>query len=172
MDFPGSANNASNAFNTTATKLGKNQTASLDESIGEEGSQTRGDTLQSSDLSPEDAAIMKNAKARLAVWLQSLSETDRKIIALRKAGKDFREIGEAVGKSHEFVRQRLAKLKAEASKAMEVSGEFQGMVGEQKKAQQMRDLRLVFHNLSRTTVGFPVTNKVSPVPPRNLLSIL
>ena len=115
----------SNAFNTTATKLGKNQTASLDESIGEDGGQTRGDTLQSKELSPEDAAIMKNAKARLAAWLQSLSETDRKILALTKAGKTLREIGEAVGKSHEFVRQRIAELKAEARKAMEVSGEFQ-----------------------------------------------
>lgn len=35
----------SNAFNTMASRLGKNQTASLDESIGEDGSQTRGDTL-------------------------------------------------------------------------------------------------------------------------------
>lgn len=115
----------SNAFNTTATKLGKNQTASPDESIREDGSQTRGDTLQSNDLSPEDAAIMKNAKARLAAWLQSLSDIDRKILALTKAGKKLREVGEAVGKSHEFVRQRLAKLQAEARKAMEVSGEFQ-----------------------------------------------
>ena len=133
MDFPGSANNASNAFNTTATKLGKDQTASLDESIGEDGSQTRGDTLQSNDLSPEDAAIMKNAKARLAVWLQSLSETDRKIIALTKAGKKLREVSAAVGKSHEFVRQRIAKLQAEALKAMEVSGEFQGMQYQDKQ---------------------------------------
>lgn len=125
----------SNAFNTTATKLGKNQTASLEVSIGEDGSQTRGDTLPSNDLSPEDAAIMKNAKARLATWLQGLSDIDRKILALTKAGKKLREVGEAVGKSHEFVRQRIAELKAEARKAMEVSGEFQGMVGEQKKAQ-------------------------------------
>lgn len=123
----------SNAFNTTATKLGKDQTASLDESIGEDGGQTRGDTLPSNDLSPEDAAIMKNAKVRLAAWLQSLSDIDRKILALTKAGKKLREVGEAVGKSHEFVRQRIAELKAEARKAMEVSGEFQGMVGEQKK---------------------------------------
>ena len=50
---------------------------------------------------------MKNAKARLAAWLQGLSETDRKILALTKAGKTLREIGEAVGKSHEFVRQRI-----------------------------------------------------------------
>lgn len=50
---------------------------------------------------------MKNAKARLAAWLQSLSETDRKILALTKAGKKLREVGEAVGKSHEFVRQRI-----------------------------------------------------------------
>lgn len=50
---------------------------------------------------------MKNAKARLAVWMKNLSETDRKILALAKAGKTFREIGEAVGKSHEFVRQRI-----------------------------------------------------------------
>ena len=76
---------------------------------------------------------MKNAKARLAEWMKNLSETDRKILALTKAGKTLREIGEAVGKSHEFVRQRIAELKAEARKAMEVSGEFQGMVGEQKK---------------------------------------
>ena len=123
----------SNAFNITATKLGKNQTASLDESIGEDGGQTRGDAIQSKELSPEDAAIMKNAKARLAEWMKNLSETDRKILALTKAGKTLREIGEAVGKSHEFVRQRIAELKAEARKAMEVSGEFQGMVGEQKK---------------------------------------
>ena len=81
----------SNAFNTTATKLGKNQTASLDESIREDGSQTRGDTLPSNDLSPEDAAIMKVAKARLAAWLQSLSDIDRKILALTKAGKTLRE---------------------------------------------------------------------------------
>lgn len=87
-----------------ASRLGKNQTASLDESIGEDGSQTKGDTLPSNDLSPEDAAIMKNAKARLAEWMKNLSETDRKILALAKAGKNLREVGEAVGKSHEFVR--------------------------------------------------------------------
>ncbi|MBO5802535.1 MAG: hypothetical protein J6R64_02210, partial [Lentisphaeria bacterium] len=103
--------------------------ASLDESIGEDGSQTRGDTIQSKELSPEDAAIMKNAKARLAVWLQSLSETDRKIIAIWKAVKNLRAVGAAVGKSHEFVRQRLAKLQGEALKAMEVSGEFQQRKG-------------------------------------------
>lgn len=83
----------SNAFNTTASKLGKNQTASLDESIGEDGSQTRGDTIQSKELSPEDAAIMKNAKMRLAEWMKNLSETDRKILALTKAGKTLREVG-------------------------------------------------------------------------------
>lgn len=33
----------SNSFNTMASRLGKNQTASLDESIEEDGSQTRGD---------------------------------------------------------------------------------------------------------------------------------
>lgn len=90
-----------------ASRLGKNQTASLEVSIGEDGSQTRGDTLPSNGLSPEDAAIMKNAKARLAEWMKNLSETDRKILALAKAGKNLREVGEAVGKSHEFVRRRI-----------------------------------------------------------------
>jgi len=41
-----------------------------------------------------------------------------------------------------------------------------------KTTQLLQDLRVIFHTLFQTTEGLPTTNKVLPVPPYSLLSLL
>lgn len=91
----------------------------LDETLGPEGSETRGSQLASGDRLPEDEVLGAELAERIQQALDRLSPEFRAVLVLRDIeGLSYEEVAEATGANLGTVKSRLARARMQAMKAL------------------------------------------------------
>lgn len=109
---------ATNVCLTYLERMKRVQTLdSLDEPIGEEGSETKGAVIASDERRPEEALLSSELGERIQAALDHLSPEFRAVLVLRDIeGLSYEEVAETTGANLGTVKSRLARARAQAMK--------------------------------------------------------
>lgn len=89
----------------------------LDDPLGEEGSETRGSLIASSDRLPEEELLGQELDSKIQAALDHLSPEFRAVLVLRDVeGLSYEEVAATTGANLGTVKSRLARARAQAMK--------------------------------------------------------
>jgi len=109
---------ATNVCLTYAERSKRQQmTDSLDDPLGEEGSETKGSVIASGDRLPEDELLGQELGSKIQAALEHLSPEFRAVLVLRDVeGLSYEEVAATTGANLGTVKSRLARARAQAMK--------------------------------------------------------